>query len=174
MDGTDHDEQFDHRGLPIIPHQTWRAKIETDDTAKCYRRFFVGRVSQVLSMTFFLYPPASLCCNNWKRTNGRRRVARTMTGSPMGVAWHNNKTRRISPTSPLGEGGATLWGRQTLLYIRFLRSWNEKCGNVKNNQLRRSEGFFRERYPARRLKGLNKRPGAHCSDHENGKLPTFH
>ncbi|XP_050298130.1 rap1 GTPase-activating protein 1 isoform X2 [Anthonomus grandis grandis] len=43
VDGTDHDEEFDHRGLPIIPHQTWRAKIETDDTAKCYRRFFVGR-----------------------------------------------------------------------------------------------------------------------------------
>lgn len=43
VDGTDHEEQFDHRGLPIIPHQTWRAKIETDDTAKCYRRFFVGR-----------------------------------------------------------------------------------------------------------------------------------
>lgn len=53
VDGTDHDEQFDHRGLPIIPHQTWRSKIETDDTAKCYRRFFVGRVSEVLSMTFF-------------------------------------------------------------------------------------------------------------------------
>ncbi|XP_030745428.1 rap1 GTPase-activating protein 1 isoform X2 [Sitophilus oryzae] len=43
VDGTDHEEQFDHRGLPIIPHQTWRAKIETDDTAKYYRRFFVGR-----------------------------------------------------------------------------------------------------------------------------------
>nr|CAH7753264.1 unnamed protein product [Callosobruchus chinensis] len=28
---------MDHRGLPIIPHPTWRAKIETDDTAKCYR-----------------------------------------------------------------------------------------------------------------------------------------
>ncbi|XP_048520185.1 rap1 GTPase-activating protein 1 [Dendroctonus ponderosae] len=43
VDGTDHDEQCDIRGVPIIPHQTWRAKIETDDTAKCYRRFFVGR-----------------------------------------------------------------------------------------------------------------------------------
>lgn len=45
VDGTDHEEQFDHRGLPIVPHPSWRAKIETDDTAKCYRRFFVGRVS---------------------------------------------------------------------------------------------------------------------------------
>lgn len=45
VDGTDHDEvQFDHRGVPVTPHGTWRAKFETDDTAKCYRRFFVGRV----------------------------------------------------------------------------------------------------------------------------------
>ncbi|XP_060521580.1 rap1 GTPase-activating protein 1 isoform X2 [Cylas formicarius] len=43
VDGTDHDEQFDHRGVPVVPHQSWRAKIETDDTGKCYRRFFVGR-----------------------------------------------------------------------------------------------------------------------------------
>ncbi|XP_066248209.1 rap1 GTPase-activating protein 1 isoform X4 [Euwallacea similis] len=43
VDGTDHEDQFDHRGVPVIPHQSWRAKIETDDTAKCYRRFFVGR-----------------------------------------------------------------------------------------------------------------------------------
>lgn len=45
VDGTDHECQFDHRGLPILPHGTWRAKFETDDTAKCYRRFFIGRVS---------------------------------------------------------------------------------------------------------------------------------
>lgn len=43
IDGTDHDQQYDHRGLPIVPPVTWKAKIETDDTAKCYRRFFVGR-----------------------------------------------------------------------------------------------------------------------------------
>ncbi|XP_018564777.1 rap1 GTPase-activating protein 1 isoform X2 [Anoplophora glabripennis] len=43
VDGTDHEEQFDHRGMPVVPHPSWRAKIETDDTAKCYRRFFVGR-----------------------------------------------------------------------------------------------------------------------------------
>lgn len=50
IDGTDHDEQYDHRGVPVIPHPTWRAKIETDDTAKCYRRFFVGRVSFSFSL----------------------------------------------------------------------------------------------------------------------------
>ncbi|KAF5270742.1 hypothetical protein FQA39_LY01480 [Lamprigera yunnana] len=43
VDGTDHECHYDHRGQPFIPHGTWRAKIETDDTAKCYRRFFVGR-----------------------------------------------------------------------------------------------------------------------------------
>ncbi|XP_031334859.1 rap1 GTPase-activating protein 1 [Photinus pyralis] len=43
IDGTDHECHYDHRGQPVIPHGTWRAKIETDDTAKCYRRFFVGR-----------------------------------------------------------------------------------------------------------------------------------
>lgn len=56
VDGSDHDEQFDHRGLPVIPHPTWRAKIETDDTAKCYRRFFVGRVS---TKNYILI---TLCC----------------------------------------------------------------------------------------------------------------
>lgn len=44
VDGTDHEVSFDHRGAPILSHQTWRAKIETDDTGKCYRRFYVGRV----------------------------------------------------------------------------------------------------------------------------------
>ncbi|XP_063917106.1 rap1 GTPase-activating protein 1 isoform X2 [Zophobas morio] len=43
VDGTDHEVSFDHRGAPILSHQTWRAKIETDDTGKCYRRFYVGR-----------------------------------------------------------------------------------------------------------------------------------
>lgn len=45
LDGQDHDCPFDTRGNPILPNSTWRAKFETDDTAKCYRRFFVGRVS---------------------------------------------------------------------------------------------------------------------------------
>ncbi|XP_019881335.1 rap1 GTPase-activating protein 1 isoform X3 [Aethina tumida] len=42
VDGTNHEVEYDHRGLPVVIHQ-WRAKIESDDTAKCYRRFFVGR-----------------------------------------------------------------------------------------------------------------------------------
>lgn len=47
VDGQDHECPFDTRGNPILPHATWRAKFEMDDTAKCYRRFFVGRVSSV-------------------------------------------------------------------------------------------------------------------------------
>lgn len=45
VDGTDHDCHYDSRGMPVLPHGSWRAKFETDDTAKCYRRFFMGRVS---------------------------------------------------------------------------------------------------------------------------------
>ncbi|KAK9885267.1 hypothetical protein WA026_010765 [Henosepilachna vigintioctopunctata] len=44
VDDTEHNLQYDHRRNPVMPNTSWRAKIETDDTAKCYRRFFVGRV----------------------------------------------------------------------------------------------------------------------------------
>lgn len=57
LDGTEHDCSYDHRGALILPHAAWHAKFETDDTAKCYRRFFVNRVShrinQPLSISFF-------------------------------------------------------------------------------------------------------------------------
>ncbi|XP_037039941.1 rap1 GTPase-activating protein 1 isoform X6 [Bradysia coprophila] len=43
LDGTDHECAFDSRGNAVLPHGAWRAKFETDDTAKCYRRFFVTR-----------------------------------------------------------------------------------------------------------------------------------
>lgn len=43
IDGTDHECPFDSRGNPILPQNSWRAKFETDDTAKCYRRFYIGR-----------------------------------------------------------------------------------------------------------------------------------
>lgn len=48
IDGTDHECSFDSRGNPVLPQTAWRGKFETDDTAKCYRRFFVGRVSFVI------------------------------------------------------------------------------------------------------------------------------
>ncbi|XP_055632321.1 rap1 GTPase-activating protein 1 isoform X3 [Toxorhynchites rutilus septentrionalis] len=39
IDGTDHDA-----GYELPAHTTWRVgKIESDDTAKCYRRFFIAR-----------------------------------------------------------------------------------------------------------------------------------
>lgn len=43
VDGTDHECAFDSRGNPVLPQAAWRGKFETDDTAKCYRRFYVGR-----------------------------------------------------------------------------------------------------------------------------------
>jgi len=46
------ENSFDSRGKPLLAAPDWQAKFETDDTAKCYRRFFVGRVSsQSLEMT---------------------------------------------------------------------------------------------------------------------------
>nr|XP_040238838.2 rap1 GTPase-activating protein 1 isoform X5 [Anopheles coluzzii]XP_049465658.1 rap1 GTPase-activating protein 1 isoform X5 [Anopheles coluzzii] len=39
VDGTDHDASYE-----VPSHTTWRVgKIESDDTAKCYRRFFIAR-----------------------------------------------------------------------------------------------------------------------------------
>uniref|UniRef100_A0A182KE19 Rap-GAP domain-containing protein n=1 Tax=Anopheles christyi TaxID=43041 RepID=A0A182KE19_9DIPT len=39
VDGTDHDASYE-----VPAHTTWRVgKIESDDTAKCYRRFFIAR-----------------------------------------------------------------------------------------------------------------------------------
>ncbi|XP_055376092.1 rap1 GTPase-activating protein 1 isoform X2 [Condylostylus longicornis] len=43
VDGTDHECSFDSRGNAVLPTTAWRGKFETDDTAKCYRRFFLGR-----------------------------------------------------------------------------------------------------------------------------------
>ncbi|XP_036340854.1 rap1 GTPase-activating protein 1 [Rhagoletis pomonella] len=43
VDGTDHECSFDARGNPMLPETTWMAKFETDDTAKCYRRFYAAR-----------------------------------------------------------------------------------------------------------------------------------
>lgn len=52
VDGQEHDCPFDSRGNPVLPQPphaaSWRAKIETDETAKCYRRYFVGLVSAAL------------------------------------------------------------------------------------------------------------------------------
>uniref|UniRef100_A0A1I8M4M8 Rap-GAP domain-containing protein n=1 Tax=Musca domestica TaxID=7370 RepID=A0A1I8M4M8_MUSDO len=43
VDGTEHECTYDARGQPMLPQTTWMAKFETDDTAKCYRRFYAGR-----------------------------------------------------------------------------------------------------------------------------------
>lgn len=43
VDGTEHECSYDARGNPQLPQTTWMAKFETDDTAKCYRRFYAAR-----------------------------------------------------------------------------------------------------------------------------------
>ncbi|KAH8244170.1 hypothetical protein KR026_001729 [Drosophila bipectinata] len=43
LDGTEHECAYDARGNPVLPQTTWMAKFETDDTAKCYRRFYAAR-----------------------------------------------------------------------------------------------------------------------------------
>lgn len=54
VDGTDHRHTLDSAGRALLPAQpAWQPRIDQDDTAKCYRRFFVGRVSLV-------FPPTSI------------------------------------------------------------------------------------------------------------------
>ncbi|XP_076378927.1 rap1 GTPase-activating protein 1 isoform X4 [Megalopta genalis] len=44
VDGTDHRHSLDSAGRALLPAQpAWQPRIDQDDTAKCYRRFFVGR-----------------------------------------------------------------------------------------------------------------------------------
>lgn len=43
IDGTEHECDHDLHGNPIFPQIAMISKFETDDTAKCYRRFFCGR-----------------------------------------------------------------------------------------------------------------------------------
>ncbi|XP_031828343.1 uncharacterized protein LOC116425156 isoform X2 [Nomia melanderi] len=44
VDGTDHRHALDSAGRALLPAQpAWQPRIDQDDTAKCYRRFFVGR-----------------------------------------------------------------------------------------------------------------------------------
>lgn len=46
VDGTDHRHPLDSAGRALLPAQpAWQPRIDQDDTAKCYRRFFVGRVN---------------------------------------------------------------------------------------------------------------------------------
>ena len=48
VDGTDHRHALDSAGRALLPAQpAWQPRIDQDDTAKCYRRFFVGRVTYI-------------------------------------------------------------------------------------------------------------------------------
>lgn len=55
VDGTDHRHTLDSAGKALLPAQpAWQPRIDQDDTAKCYRRFFVGRVSFVFINFLYL------------------------------------------------------------------------------------------------------------------------
>ncbi|CAG0899756.1 unnamed protein product [Darwinula stevensoni] len=43
VDGCDHDCPFDAQGNPLVPAQQGKPKFETDETARCYRRYFLGK-----------------------------------------------------------------------------------------------------------------------------------
>ncbi|GAB6031292.1 Rap1 GTPase-activating protein 2, variant 2 [Chamberlinius hualienensis] len=43
VDGVDHDCPFDNQGNPVVSQHSWKSKVETDETAKYYRRYFLGR-----------------------------------------------------------------------------------------------------------------------------------
>ncbi|KAF0305599.1 Rap1 GTPase-activating protein 1 [Amphibalanus amphitrite] len=48
VDGTEHDTPLDARGEPVLPAHSWKPKIECDETAKCYRRHFLGKSAECL------------------------------------------------------------------------------------------------------------------------------
>lgn len=55
LDGTEHRHNLDSAGRALLPAQpAWQPRIDQDDTAKCYRRFFVGRVSFVVLVEVML------------------------------------------------------------------------------------------------------------------------
>ncbi|XP_026678876.1 rap1 GTPase-activating protein 1-like isoform X3 [Diaphorina citri] len=48
LDGYENESRQNSNSHQHGPTAPWRSKIECDDTAKCYRRFFLGRVSHQL------------------------------------------------------------------------------------------------------------------------------
>lgn len=45
QDGSEHECQLDSDGNPIIPQTSpSKVKLETDETAQCYRKHFLGKV----------------------------------------------------------------------------------------------------------------------------------
>jgi len=64
VDGTDHRHTLDSAGRALLPAQpAWQPRIDQDDTAKCYRRFFVGRVTILLLLP--LISPCNLSEDAW-------------------------------------------------------------------------------------------------------------
>ena len=49
------DDGSDTAAAPADPSQTASCKLELDETARCYRRFFVGKVSDTFTRFFILH-----------------------------------------------------------------------------------------------------------------------
>ncbi|XP_059478473.1 rap1 GTPase-activating protein 1 isoform X2 [Neocloeon triangulifer] len=70
MDGPEQECAFDQRGEPVLPAAAsapapgWKVKFETDETAKCYRRFFMGREHYNLVADDPVLGPALLSVKN--------------------------------------------------------------------------------------------------------------
>ncbi|KAL1465721.1 hypothetical protein WDU94_005264 [Cyamophila willieti] len=58
LDGFENESRQNSNSHQHGPTAPWRSKIECDDTAKCYRRFFLGRVSFFLR---YLFPILCKC-----------------------------------------------------------------------------------------------------------------
>lgn len=56
VEGTDHNHALDSSGRALLPaHPAWQPTIDQDDTAKYYRRFYVGRVRNRLHHRFNIH-----------------------------------------------------------------------------------------------------------------------
>ena len=46
IDGTEHTLPYDTDGNPLIPEINHGCRLEVDETSKCYRQHFLGKVSK--------------------------------------------------------------------------------------------------------------------------------
>ena len=69
VDGTDHRHALNSTGRALLPAQpAWQPRIDQDDTAKCYRRFFVGRVRKYQFYFFFVFNQVHIFCLQISKT----------------------------------------------------------------------------------------------------------
>lgn len=87
VDGTDHECSYDAQGNPVLAHSAWHGKFETDDTAKYYRRFYVGKEhSNLLGFDDILGPVlVSFKIENGGKHDNVRILLRLQTGTTHAV-----------------------------------------------------------------------------------------